>query len=134
MSRPVAMADHLRKAEQALESCYTLLNSGDTEGACNRAYYAMFNAAHVALQAVGIIQPGTVYKSHGGLIGAFSKEVVLSGTVDRGLGRSLAKVYETRLLADYTGDPPADEDARWAAAQAEAFVTAIAERFGGAEP
>ena len=130
MSRPVSPADHLRKAEQALESCHVLLKSGDTEGACNRAYYAMFNAAHVALQTVGTIQAGMVYKSHSGLIGAFSKEVVLSGKIDKALGRSLAKVYEMRLIADYVGDAPEEDDARWAAAQAEVFVAVVRTAFG----
>lgn len=129
MSKPVSSTDHLGKAERALASCHSLLNSGDTEGACNRAYYAMFHAAHVALQSVGVIQLGAVYKSHSGLISAFNKNVVLPGKVDRSLGRSLSKVYETRLLADYIGDPPKQEDAGWAAAQAEAFVTAIRTAF-----
>ena len=89
----------------------------------------MFNAAHLALLAVGAIQPGMIYKSHSGLIGAFSKDVVLAEEADKALGRSLSKVYETRLLADYTSDPPTDVDARWAADQAEVFVAAVRQAF-----
>ena len=37
------------KAQRALSSAQTLLNDGDVDGACNRAYYAMFDAARAAL-------------------------------------------------------------------------------------
>jgi len=35
---------YLNKSERALQSARLLLDSGDVEGACNRAYYAMFGA------------------------------------------------------------------------------------------
>ena len=41
----------LDKAERALASAQVLLDIGDVDGACNRAYYAMFDAARAALQA-----------------------------------------------------------------------------------
>ena len=129
MTKQVSSADHFRKAERALASCRPLLRDDDTEGACNRASYAMFNAAHAALQLTGAIAPGTVYKTHSGLISAFSKNIVLTGKVDSGFGRSLSKVYETRLLADYTGDPPAADDAAWAVRQAAAFVEVVRDTF-----
>ena len=37
--------DLMAKAAQAGESARTLLERGDADGACNRAYYAMFDAA-----------------------------------------------------------------------------------------
>ena len=90
----------------------------------------MFHAAHVALYAVATIEQGTVYKSHGGLIAAFSKELVRSGRVDDQLGRSLSKVHAVRLLADYAGDPPDQDTAAWAIEQAETFVTAAGAMSG----
>jgi len=36
-------ASYLRKAQRALETARLLLAKSDTEGACNRAYYAMFH-------------------------------------------------------------------------------------------
>jgi uncharacterized protein (UPF0332 family) len=39
----------LQKAERALVSARLLLADGDSEGACNRAYYAMFESAQAAL-------------------------------------------------------------------------------------
>jgi uncharacterized protein (UPF0332 family) len=39
----------MQKAARALDSARLLLDAGDTDGACNRAYYAMFDAARAAL-------------------------------------------------------------------------------------
>jgi uncharacterized protein (UPF0332 family) len=44
------MDDLLKRARQAAQSARTLLESGDPNGAVNRAYYAMFYAAHAALE------------------------------------------------------------------------------------
>ena len=41
----------LAKAEQAAASALVLLEIGDADGACNRAYFAMFDAARAALMA-----------------------------------------------------------------------------------
>jgi uncharacterized protein (UPF0332 family) len=49
MTNPVAAATYMRKAHRAVEAARLLLANHDTEGACNRAYYAMFDAAHAAL-------------------------------------------------------------------------------------
>jgi uncharacterized protein (UPF0332 family) len=43
----------MAKAERAAESAKLLLEAGDADGACNRAYYAMHNAARAALLAAG---------------------------------------------------------------------------------
>jgi len=42
-------SDYMGKADRALSAAQLLLASGDTEAACNRAYYAMFDAAHAGL-------------------------------------------------------------------------------------
>ncbi len=118
-----------QKAARSLSAAQLLLDSGDTEGACNRAYYAMYYAAHAALLAAGIAEPENGYKSHQGLIGAFGKHLVLSGQIDPSLGRSINKVQHLRQLADYTGDPLPLEDARSAVEQAGAFVAALSARF-----
>jgi uncharacterized protein (UPF0332 family) len=41
------------KAQKALASARLLLGAGDTDGATNRAYYAMFDAAIAALLWAG---------------------------------------------------------------------------------
>ena len=46
----------MRKAAQAVVSAHQLLASGDADGACNRAYYAMFDAAHAALRSANVAE------------------------------------------------------------------------------
>ena len=46
----------MEKADRALTSARALLEMNDGDGACNRAYYAMFDAAHAALLAIAIRQ------------------------------------------------------------------------------
>lgn len=53
MNRSAACAAYLEKAERAFRFARTLLLADETAGACNRAYYAMFGAAHAALWASG---------------------------------------------------------------------------------
>ena len=40
--------EYMVKAKRAISSAKMLLDDGDIDGACNRAYYAMFDAAHAA--------------------------------------------------------------------------------------
>jgi uncharacterized protein (UPF0332 family) len=118
---------YLQKAGRALASAKLLLDDGDTEGACNRAYYAMFDAAHAALlRLIPEINPAEI-KTHRGLIGAFGKHLVKTGIVAPELGRSLNAVEDVRLLADYSGNQIELSEAGWAVAQAEAFVQTVSQ-------
>ena len=129
MIKPVTAASYIRKADRALATARRSLAKSDTEDACNRAYYAMFHAAHAALWMVGLQETGTVIKSHGGLISFFGQELVKTGVLDAAHGRALGHVQKTRVLADYTADAPDEADAKEAVAQAEAFVAAIKAKF-----
>jgi len=123
-------ASYMRKAERALNEARLLLREQTTEGACSRAYYAMHDAAHAALIAIGHETPDAPIKTHHTLVAAFGKHVVQGGHVDVALGRAFNKVQDTRQLADYSAEPPALADAAWAVEQAEAFVAAMRARFG----
>ncbi|HEX7325134.1 MAG TPA: HEPN domain-containing protein [Rhodanobacteraceae bacterium] len=113
-------ANLIGKAEQACESAALLLQHGDIDGACNPAYYAMFDAARAALLSAGIAQADV--RTHSGLIAAFGLYLVKTGRVDRPLGRTFNRMQEIRLVADYTGNVVDDDLAAWAVAQARAFV------------
>lgn len=106
-----------------------LLEAGDLDGACNRAYYSMFDAARAALLASGAPVEPEIARTHGGLIAAFSLHLVKTGRVAVEFGRSLNKVAELRLIGDYTGDPLAKDDAAWAVSQARLFVQAMQDLF-----
>lgn len=113
------------KADRALESARLLLESGDVEGACNRAYYAMFDAARAALIASNAPVESEVARTHSGLIAAFSLHLVKVGVIPVEHGRALNKVEDLRLIADYRGDQVAPDRALWALEQATRFIAAI---------
>jgi uncharacterized protein (UPF0332 family) len=131
MTLPAAVAArYMRKAERALDEARLLVLDSKTEGACNRAYYAMHDAAHAALLAAGFESPDAIIRTHHSLIAEFGKKLVLSGHIDAAHGRAFNRVQEMRLLADYSAEPPPPEDARGAVEKAEAFVAAVKGKFG----
>ena len=123
------LSTYLRKADTALSTARLLLKTGDTDGACNRAYYAMFDMAHAALHAAGVEMPDRPIKSHNGLIGLFGQHLVRHKHLDAEHGVAFNKVQNFRHVADYEGGSVSSEDAAWAVERAEAFVAAIKEKF-----
>lgn len=121
----------MARATRAAASADLLLAAGDAEGACNRAYYAMFDAARAALLAADAPVPAEIARTHGGLISGFSLHLVKTGRVGTELGRTLNRAAELRLAADYRGEPIESADAAWAVRQAEAFIAAVAAAFFG---
>lgn len=121
--------DLLAKAIQAASSAKLLLDTGDADGACNRAYYAMFDAARAALLASGAPVEQEVARTHSGLISAFSLHLVKTGRVPIELGKAINKAEELRLIADYKGDPLEKDVAAWAVSQAQTFVEAMQSTF-----
>jgi uncharacterized protein (UPF0332 family) len=113
------------KASVAVASSELLLKSGDFDGACNRAYYAMFDAARAVLLVTGAVGDLSTIKTHNGLISAFSLHLVKTGLVSIELGKAINKVEDLRLLADYKGDEVEIDKAQWALKQAQKFVEAM---------
>lgn len=122
------VSDFLDKADRALASARILLESGDVNGACNRAYYAMFDAARAALLSSQAAE-GRPARTHSGLIGAFSLHLVKSGRMPLEFGKALNRVAEIRIVADYTDDQVEAATAGWAIDQAALFVAEIRRRF-----
>ncbi|MFM7759684.1 MAG: HEPN domain-containing protein [Burkholderiaceae bacterium] len=124
MSTALTPAKFIEKSERALQPAKLLAGAGEIEGACNRAYYAMYDAAHAALSALKKADY-KVTKTHSGLIAAFGLHIVSSGKISRELGRSLNEVEQLRLLADYTGEDVTANQALDAVSKAERFVAAV---------
>ena len=122
--------DYMTKAARAVTSARLLLDAGDVDGACNRAYYAMFDAAHAALLWAGAHVNPAETKTHRGLVGALGKHLVKTGLLAADAGKSLNQVERVRLLADYTGEAVDAEKARWAVEQAVAFVRTVERTLG----
>ena len=116
----------MTKARIACESARALLERQDSDGACNRAYYAMFEAARAALMATNAEIPLNIGKTHSGVLTAFSQHLVKNGPVPRDIGRLLKQAEELRLVADYSGDSITLDDARALVEKAESFVDTLA--------
>ena len=116
----------MTKARIACESARALLERQDSDGACNRAYYAMFDAARAALMATNAEIPLNIGKTHSGVLTAFSQHQVKNGPVPRDIGRLLKQAEELRLVADYSGDSITLDDARALVEKAESFVDTLA--------
>lgn len=110
----------MAKADTACSSARVLLDLGDLDGAANRAYYAMFDAARAALMAAGAPVEPDIGRTHSGLIGAFGKFLVKNGRVSKEVGRLLNRAHEMRLVADYSGDSVEPADAQEMVEQARA--------------
>lgn len=119
----------MAKATQAVSSARVLLALGDSDGASNRAYYAMFDAAQAALLSSGVPAPDALGKTHRGLINTFSAYLVKDGPVSKAQGRQLKRAEEMRWVADYNGESVMQADAAELVSQAEQFVKAMQALF-----
>ncbi len=125
----ITAAELFSKARRALNSSRLLLSEGDSDGACNRAYYAMFDAAKAALLASGFEEIALSTRTHSGLIAAFSLHLVKAGKLPIELGRSFNKVEDLRVMADYMECSVDERKSEWAVEQAAIFVEAIDKTF-----
>jgi uncharacterized protein (UPF0332 family) len=97
------MMDFWSKAEAAARAAHLLIKAGDTDGAVNRAYYAMFDAARTAL---GAVDPALAEaKTHASILRRFSKHIVKEKGTNPLLGRFLNKAADARFTADYEEEP-----------------------------
>ncbi|OZB36799.1 MAG: DNA-binding protein [Halothiobacillus sp. 14-56-357] len=117
--------DLMAKSVRAVASARLLLDDGDIDGACNRAYYAMFDAAKAALIKLAPDINSAQVKTHGGLISAFSLHLVKTEILPVSMGRSLNRAHEVRQIADYTGDAVSVEQAQSIIDQADFFVKTV---------
>jgi uncharacterized protein (UPF0332 family) len=120
----------LEKADRALASADILLREGDAEGACNRSYYAMFNAARAALILVAAPAEVTEGKTHNGLHSAFNQYLVKPGHIPQALGAEFRRAERLRQVSDYLGDPIEPEKAGLTLNHAREFVEKIKSDLG----
>ena len=110
--------DALAKALRARASAQLLIEAGDLVGAVNRAYYAMFYAAHAALAHIGIKAPSA---KHGTLVSRFGQHLVKTRRVPDDHGRWLNEALELRSTGDYGDDSPEPNEAEEILARADVF-------------
>lgn len=119
----------LAKAETSLSSARLLLDTGDTDGACNRAYYAMFEAARFALAMAGDVESSMSARTHRGMISAFGMSLVNAGLVSPHLGRMINRAHQVRVNADYSRGPVEKGAAAELVNDAAEFLSVIKLRF-----
>jgi uncharacterized protein (UPF0332 family) len=117
----------VQKASTNLKSAKMLLDAGDADSACNRAYYAMYDAARACLAWASVAPERGAFKTHQGLIAAFGLHLVKPGLFPADIGRLFQSNQFLRQVADYDELPVSQEQAELALAAAEKFVsTAVA--------
>ena len=124
-----APGEHARslwaKAQAASQSAQVLLDRADTDGAVNRAYYAVFGAARAALATVR--SSLALSKRHGTIYRRFDKHLVQERGFDPSLGRSfLSKQRKARQAADYEEGRVDETVARAAIGDMDRFLAAVA--------
>ena len=123
--------DLIAKATQAAESARALLERGDADGACNRAYYAIFDAARAALLAAG----HDVGKTHRGVLNRLQRPtLVKDGPMSKEAGRLLKHAEAFRYVADYSDNAVDLTDASELVRQAETFVDTVRSMLAHSEP
>lgn len=116
----------LDRAKESLKAAELCLREGLVNSAASRAYYAMFQSAHVAMSAAGF--PRDEW-SHYGLQVAFTRELIYrkklySGTLREHLSSSLM----VRQTADYGLEGTSKKIAQRLVRRASVFVAAIEEK------
>ncbi len=87
----------LEQAQVALDDAKFLLDGKrSAQSVINRAYYAMFYAAHALLQKIG-----KAASKHAGVIGLFDTEFAVKGILPRELSKDFHKAFELRQASDY---------------------------------
>ena len=113
----------LERGRQEIEAARTLLAAGFPSQALSRAYFACFQAASAALEAVG-----DVPVTRTGVVSAFARHAVAEDGVGHEAGRILRRLFEHRGDVDYgLSDAPAGT-ARAAIEDAERLV-AVTDRW-----
>jgi uncharacterized protein len=118
------MSELAARARLAARSAHRLLEDGDYASAVSRAYYAMFDLTRAMLQE---IDPKLVAaKTHTTIISRFSRHLVRDRGLPREAGRVLRRVFNARILTEYSASAVALNDAREAVELMDRFFEAVA--------
>ena len=111
----------LEQANQCLASAIKLLEFGDSRGAVNRAYYAIFHG----MRSVLVLQSKDFAK-HSAVISYFRREYVKPGIFSTDLSDTITTLFNTRSSSDYSDTwELTDEDVKALIEEAKNFIEAI---------
>ena len=114
----------IRLAQQALKTARNNLHEGDTNAACNRAYYASFRALKGILNTAGLTT-----NTHKGARVLFAKHFPAISKSGLTSSKIFAEIERARLLADYSDEIVPPGEALRTVQQAEGFVAALLEQY-----
>ncbi len=111
----------MQRAGRAIKSAALLLKEGDFDSSVSRSYYAMFYATEALL-----LTKDLKFSSHRSVISLFGEYFVKTGIFKLEMGRRLSKIFEKRLIGDYSFAPEINrEEAREVLSWAEEFIKEI---------
>ncbi len=111
----------LAKADRAVRAAEALLETGDTDFAAARAYYAMFYAAEALLN-----ERDLKFQTHGGVHSAFGQLFARTRELDPKYHRWLLDAFDRRIRADYEVEAAISrEGVETMIAQAREFIGAV---------
>ncbi len=117
---------NLDRAQESLKAAQLCLQEGLANSAVSRAYYAMFQAAQVAMKIAG--SPRDEW-SHAGLQSAFVKELIHQRKIYPAVFRDyLSSGLRMRHVADYRREGVSRKTAHRLVHRAASFVTAVEEK------
>ena len=126
---------YLAKAEQCLAGAALAVAEGQYNNAANRAYYAAFQAAIVALVAAGVEPPTPRYWAHDFVLQQYCLRLASNQPEHAaGSGDVLKALLDERLKADYEVELIGRASAERALALAQQFVDAVRRRLGEEVP
>ena len=115
----------LERAKESLRAAELCVQAGYVNSAASRAYYAIFQAAQVALERAGV---GRATWSHSGLQATFTTELIrCRKTYPASFRDYLSTSLRVRHAADYGGNGVSQKIAQRVLRRATAFVTAVEE-------
>ena len=113
------------KALEAAKAAHVLFATGDCNGATNRAYYAMFDAARTLLRQNQKMN-SDVMRKHATTIGQFSLFYVHTGILGKEHGRAINNAFNEKSRGDYSDMSIFQDDAASVLADMDAFLAAVA--------
>ncbi|MHB1661375.1 MAG: HEPN domain-containing protein [bacterium] len=86
----------IERSEEAIKSAKRGFEADDMFGSVNRIYYACYYSTEALL-----LTKGLSFSSHGQLIGAFNREFVHGGLIDKKYSEILGDAFKKRQTGDY---------------------------------
>lgn len=118
---------NLDRVRESLSAAQLCLQEDLVNSAASRAYYAMFQAAQVAMKIAGF--PRSEW-SHSGLQAAFANELIHRRKIYPGVFRDyLSSGLRTRHVADYKIEGVSRKTAQRLVHRAASFVSAVEEQM-----